>query len=302
VKSRRGKKEQTLFNRTGKPFAYLMIVVPLATFALQYVYVNYQSILMAFGYGDGKRMSFVYFERLFTELAQPDTVLYGALLNTLKYFSAGLLQLCLSYLIAYFFFKKVYLHRVYKFIFYLPSILSSVVLITMFKNMLNIYGPLWVVLHDVFGIDLPPLLSNPATATPVILFYGLWSGFGVQMIIFTGTMNRIPAEIFEAARLDGVGWVREMARIVLPLTWETFMMYLLFAFTGLFSASGAILYFTGTNPYLRTYTISFYIFIQTREGLFNYASAIGLFFAAVTLPIVIAVRLITRKINRNITY
>lgn len=293
----------TLFNRSGILFANLMVLVALIHFCIWYVFLNYQSIFLAFTKNIYEtNFTLINFQKIMTELKSPDTIMYEAIINTLKYFVLGIVKLLICYFISYFFFKKVYFHKIYKFIFFLPSMISATVTITVFKSFVNTNGPIYMLLYNFFGYEMPHLLSSGHTATPLIMFFVLWSGFGIQFMIFVGTMNRIPTEVFEAAKLDGCHWLREIAQIVIPLTWDTLMVYLLLGFTGIFMSTGPILYFTGMNEFLGTYTIPFYIFAQTRMGQLNYASAIGLFFTVFTVPIVVIVRLIMRRFNKEITY
>ena len=174
-------------------------------------------------------------------------------------------------------------------------------MVTMFKDVISPTGAISKFFYSIGWGEIPPLTQNAATATPTILFYTLWSGFGIQFLIFIGTMNRIPQSLFDVGKLDGLPWQRELVQVILPLTWETFLIYLLQSFTTIFTATGPILYFTGVgNYFLNTYTISFYIFDQTSTGILNYPSAIGLFFSVCTVPIVILVRLLLRKVNQEI--
>ena len=298
-------KDNNIFNRTGMLFANLAVVIALVHFAIFYVFMNAQIFILAFNSKPDGTGTFTleHFQRLFNELRQTDTVLKIAFINTFKYFGLGILKLCLGYLIAYFFFKKVYGAKIYSFIFFLPSMVSSTVMVTMFKDVISPTGAISKFFYSIGWGEIPPLTQNAATATPTILFYTLWSGFGIQFLIFIGTMNRIPQSLFDVGKLDGLPWQRELVQVILPLTWETFLIYLLQSFTTIFTATGPILYFTGVgNYFLNTYTISFYIFDQTSTGILNYPSAIGLFFSVCTVPIVILVRLLLRKVNQEITY
>lgn len=297
------KKQETLFNKHGKVFASCMVIIAIVHFCIWYVYLNYESVLLAFTPSMlEKNFTLMYFEKFFDELRMPGTILYGAFLNTMKYFFWGIIKLIVSYLIAYFFYKKVYLHNVYKFVFYLPCMFSSLVYISVFKGVIETNGPIYVLLKKYFDYEMPHLLSNGATATPVILFYGFWSGFGTSLMIYVGSMNRIPGEVLESARLDGCNWFKEFIYMVLPLTLGLFLTYFLFAIAGIFMASGEIFYFTGMNEFLGTYTINFYIYAQTRAGQVNYAAAIGLIISIVTLPIVLLTRWIATKIDAEVTY
>ena len=60
-------------------------------------------------------------------------------------------------------------------------------------------------------------LGDSRTAMPVMLFVMMWSFVGFYMVLFVAAIKSIPAEIFEAARLDGVGRFRTAVRITVPL-------------------------------------------------------------------------------------
>lgn len=287
-------KNSNTIKNSGKLFAFMMIVPGLIHFIVFYLGVNIGSLSLAFTMPDadtGKQVFTTYqFQKIFMELSRPDTAIFEALANTLKYYAVGLIKMFLSFLIAYFFYKKVYLHKVYKLLFFLPSMIPGMVYISIFKNFIATYGPIDTVLRALFGYELPPLLAQPETATNTILFYVMWSGFGAQMLIFVGAMNRIPEEVMEAARLDGCVGPREFFQIVFPLVWETFATYFLLGIVGIFTCSGPLLYFVGTDTYTKTQTLSYWIFLQVQGGAYNYPSAIGLFFTVLALPLVLVSR------------
>ena len=155
-------------------------------------------------------------------------------------------------------------------------------------------------LYKWFGYELPVLLANSATATPTIIFFVMWSGFGAQMLIFVGVMNRIPLSVIEAANLDGCTGFREFAYIIIPLIWETLSTYLLIGISCIFMASGPLLYFT--NGAHDTYTLNFWIFRQVHgNGNYHYPAAIGLIFTLTALPLMFLSRYLMSKVE-TITY
>jgi multiple sugar transport system permease protein len=303
------KKEINQLEKSGKVFAYWIVIPALIHFMIFYVYINFSTIILAFSVEtvDGAVFSLSNFEKLFLEIKNQiiDPVggkseLVLALGNTLKYFTTSVVKTFLSAIIAYFFFKKVYLHKVYKILFFLPSMIPGLVYVMIFKEFINTYGPVGHLLYDVFNYELPVLLSDPATATSTIIFYVMWSGFGAQMLIFVGVMNRIPLSVIEAANLDGCTGFNEFARIVIPLIWETLSTYLLIGIACIFMASGPLLYFT--NGAHDTFTLSFWIFKQVHgNGNYNYPAAIGLIFTVLALPLMFLSRFLMSKIE-TITY
>jgi ABC-type sugar transport system permease subunit len=165
-----------------------------------------------------------------------------------------------------------------------------------FKQFINSYGPIGTFLYNNFGFELPALLAHPETATNTMLFYVLWHGFGAQMLIFVGTMNRIPQSVIEAASLDGCSMAREFFSIILPLIWDTLATYLLIGISCIFMTSGPILYFT--NGKHDTFTLSFWIFQQVNENSnYNYPAAIGLVFTVLALPLMFVSRYLMNKME-----
>ena len=290
---------------SGGIFPYLLVSIGVIHFLVFFVYVNANTFVLAFTRttADGDSFSFYYFESLFSELALSGSVMISAMLNTFKYWTLTIVKLFLSFFIAYFFYKKVPLHGLYRVIFFLPSMLPGIIVITVFKNFITTYGPLWSILNDVFNYELPVLLSESATATNTILFFVLWSGFGVQMLIFVGALNRLPESVLEAATLDGCNWTKEFRYIIIPFAWETLSIYLILAIGGLFMASGPILYFSGTKAqYNNTYTIDYWIYDKVIGGQLNYTAAVGLFFSVLSVPLALLSRWLLSRANKDLTF
>lgn len=291
--------------KKGLWFSIIVLTPVFISFLVFWVGVNFQSILLAFISRDAvtgqEVFSFYQFEKLFREFQNPNSAMSEAFVNTMKYFVVHLIKIFLSVTIAYFLYKKVPGHVFYKVLFYLPAMIPAMVYIAIFKELIGVYGPIYTLVEKLFGYKMPALFANPATATPTILFYVLWSGFGTSMLIYVGAMNRIPGEVIDAANLDGVGMAREFFQIVLPLIWETFGTYFLLAFTGIFMESGPLLYFVGEDKSLKTQTINYWMFLQVIGGEYNYPSAIGLFFSICTVPFVIVSRWLITRIE-TVTY
>jgi ABC-type sugar transport system permease subunit len=306
-------KTKKLTNKIAKQyiFCYAFLAFAVVHFALFYIAVNVNSILLAFKQTrvvDGaltEVFTLNNFKNLFNDFKNPEAPLIISLFNTLKYFAMGLLlMLPLSLFISYFLYKKIPLFKGFRVVLFLPSIISGVVFVAMFNLMLEPFGLLYNILYKTFGYKMPSFLTSDATATPTIMFYVLWTGLAGNMILYQGAMNRLPDEVIEAGQLDGISWFRELVQVVLPMIWPTFSITVILAFTGIFMAGGPIMLFFGMSreaPY-KTSTIAFYIFNQTWNGIYNYSSAIGIFFTFCSLPIVFGVRFIMSKIDPEVEY
>jgi ABC-type sugar transport system permease subunit len=199
-------------------------------------------------------------------------------------------------IISYFLYKRVIFYKGFRIIFYLPAIISGVAMVAVYTSFIDPTGPLGLIVK-LFGGEIPPegLLGRPTTATGTIVAYCIWTGFCGNILLFSGAMARVPIDVLESAKLEGVGPFRELMKIIFPLIWPTVSTQIIFVFTGIFTSSGPILLFTNGN--YETTTISFWIFAQVYgtgavggSGSYNLVSATGLCFTVVGVPIILFVR------------
>ena len=298
------------FRKGMAPFIIGMLAVPIAWFIVFYVVVNFNSIILAFRSLDGVSSSgqpiykwgFDNFAKFFEAFAMDTDAVQVSFWNTLKYFALNVvIILPLTYFMAYFLYKKVWGHKFFRVLFYVPAILSAVTMTTIYKNILGGYGPIDELWFAITGNRLPGFFTSYTWGTPIIMIYCVWTGFGVNMILYQGAMNRIPEEVIEAGKLDGISWWRELFQVVTPMVWGTLSTTLILCFTGLFNSSGPILLLT--NGAFETSTITFFIFNQVyRYSEYAYPAAIGLFFTVVSLPIVFGFRWLMNKLDPKVEY
>lgn len=282
------KKGQTAFLTT-------MLAIPILHWLVFWLYVNLNSIFLAFKTKVGE-WSLSNFKVLFHDLASPDSSLFVGLCNTLKYFLNNVCVIMpLALAISYFMYRRIKGTKSFRIIFYLPGVISSVALTTVFENVLAPTGPFGEICRLAGVTDVPELLANSRYATKTILFYCVWTGFGTNMLLFTGAMSRIPVSLIESAKLDGCSFVREISDIILPLIFPTISTLLVLNCTSIFSASGPILLFTQGK--YKTTTIGYWIFdmVYTYNS-YNMVSAAGLFFTCIGVPFILLVRWLIDKV------
>ena len=280
-------------------FVTALVAIPICHFLVFYVFINGSTILLAFKNADNV-FTFDNFEFLFDYFCSADSTLLEALINTLKFFVLGLIIFPVSLLFSYFLYKKIFLYKYFQIIFFLPSIISAMVMVTLYKNILN--GPVSELWAKIFNMENAPLFFNSTKyALRSIMVYTVWTGLAGNMVIFNGTMARIPIEVLESGKIDGVGFWREFVQLVVPLIWPTLSTLLLMSFIGIFTASGPILLFTQGK--YGTYTISYWIYEYTVVlQNYNYAAAAGIFFTVVGLPIIFGAKYLLNKLDKNIEY
>jgi len=219
-----------------------------------------------------------------------DPFLYKALLNNLILASAcPLLVIMISVILAYLLVTRRYKEAgFYKVLFFLPNVLSSVVVALLWTF---IYNGQWGLLNKVLeliGIDMGGFywLGSERTALLAIIPLYVWSGVGFYVIVFMNAINSIPPSLYESAILEGAGNMQRLFKITLPLISGVIRVGIIFMVLGSFKGFETILIMTNGGPYSSTNVIGLYMFnfafSSTEIGGFNqhdfgYASTIGMF-------------------------
>ena len=287
-------------------FIFSIIGIQLINFAIFYVVQNFNSILMAFQMRKQGVVSWTFdnFTRMYEAFfkaggASNDLII--ALRNTFRFFGLNLIMFPVSFVTSYFMFKKAFGHSFFRVVFFVPSILSAVVWTTLFKEIVGTEGPIVKLIMWMQNSQEPlELLGDKRFAIYTVMAYSIWLGIAGNFILFGGALSRIPTEVLEAGQLDGLGWFREMVGVVIPLIFPTIGTLLLLQLTGMFTASGNILLLT--NGAFETTTITFFIFqnvykVAETSNQYNYASAVGIVFTLLTIPIVFFTRAMLNKIE-----
>jgi N-acetylglucosamine transport system permease protein len=128
-------------------------------------------------------------------------------------------------------------------------------------------------------------LGDPRSAMPASMFVIIWSFVGFYTVLFVAAIKGIPAEIYEAARIDGAGRFRIAVSMTLPLVRDT--VQTAYIYLGI-TALDAFVYMQALNPNggpaNTTLTMSQDLYNTAfRKGQFGYATAMGVVLAIVTL-------------------
>ena len=100
---------------------------------------------------------------------------------------------------------------------FLPQVIALVVVAVAWRQIYSPVGPLNQLLDAVgLGALARGWLGDPSTALIAVGVIGTWIEMGLVMLLMLSGMSRIPQELFEAARLDGAGPVKEFFAIILP--------------------------------------------------------------------------------------
>ncbi len=221
--------------------------------------------------------------------------------NTLIYFGIQLLLIPAGMFVSYLIYRKMIGASFVKIVLYLPCAISSILFSSLY---IRLFSPSadWGLLSSWFGIgdSLSDLIINHSLAYMII--YDVWVAIGGNLFIWIGGMSRIPQSVFDAAKLDGIPPSKEFSKIVLPMMWPTFVTMITLTVVGLFGAGGSNL-LLGTGP--ETFSISYWMYqivLGGDESSYNYASAAGLIFTLLTIPILVGSRIFLKKHGEAVEY
>ena len=213
----------------------------------------------------------------FAELLR-DKVFWTAVRNNLVLVLSVPLWLLASLVLALLIHQETPGWRFFRASFFLPSVLSPVIVGTLFTALLGYSGPLNSALRFI-GLEGAALdwLGNPTSALPTLIVVILWGVFGHGVIVFLAGLAAVPREIFEAARLDGAtGW-RFLWHIVIPSLRHVVEFWgvnlVVWSFTSLFAF---VYVMTGGGPGYATMLVEYDLYLQAFEAnRMGYACALG---------------------------
>lgn len=293
-------------------FYCLLMLWPVAQFLVFYIGVNGNSILMAFqkisyvdpnasGANGGDMTStftFSNFSQVFKWFAGSEfRNLIGV---SVKFYVLGLLiSVPLGLFFSYYIYKKCFGSSFFRVMLFLPSILSGIVMGTIYRFLCDevltaIVGKAIGTTENVFSI----LHQNSGHSFLAVFFFNIWIGFGTTVLMYSNRMSSIDTEITEAAHIDGATGLKEFWHISLPHAWPTVSTFLLTGFAGICSNQQGLynLYGSGnSDPAINNF--GYYLFVKV-VGQFStggvpelpYYSAMSVIITLVVVPLTFLVR------------
>jgi multiple sugar transport system permease protein len=214
-----------------------------------------------------------------------DPLLRTALLNTLV-FTVGTVPTSMAIGLA----LAIALNRplpgrgVLRALFFIPMIAAGVVVGVI---MSWIFNPDYGVANNALaalGLSGLPWLTSPSTAMFTLVLVVVWTRIGFCMVIYLGALQSIPAELREAAAIDGAsGWQR-LRRLTVPMLAPTTSILLILNVVFSLQAFDVIYVMTGGGPGFSTTVLIQYVFRSAfADARMGYAAALGLLLVLILL-------------------
>jgi multiple sugar transport system permease protein len=178
--------------------------------------------------------------------------------------------------------------------YFLPVVSSGVAIALVWGWMYHpSFGVINYLLKQLFGIDGPRWLGDPKWAMPALIIIGVWNSLGYNMMIYLAGLQGIPAELYEAARIDGAGWWRQFRHVTVPLIAPTTFFILVLSIIGSFQVWTITYLLTRGGPAGSTLTLSYYIYQHGFEWFqMGFAAALAyVLFAIIFLATLLQFRL-----------
>lgn len=250
----------------------LFMIVPVFT-ALGYSFFDWNGMV---------RGGFVGLKNFATLFGDPQLseLFYRAISHNVIYFIVSIvLQNVVAFYLAYLIYKKYRGAGWFKVIFFVPRLLSLIVVGFLWNLILNPqFGALNFFLKKI-GLDswALPWLGQTSTALYAVIFVNAWYMIGFGILIYLAGLQAISGDVLEAADLDGCIGFKQVRKIVLPLMMPSITIMSILTFIYSFESFDLIFAMEGSDggPYYSTDTLAtlFYRLSFAKDGT---SSAIGL--------------------------
>ena len=182
---------------------------------------------------------------------------------------------------------------IYRTIYFLPVVTSSVAIAIVWKYMLDYSGLINTWLGKI-GISGPDWLQNRWLALLALTLLTVWKNLGFNIVLYLTALQSLPKAVFEASEIDGANKLKQVHFIVVPLLRPMTFFVIVQALINSFQAFDLVYVFTEGGPRGGTDVLGMMMYRQAfRLGDFGYGTAISL----VTLVLVLLVTLVQWKLK-----
>lgn len=180
---------------------------------------------------------------------------------------------------------------------YVPYFLSTVVVCSMLTLLFNGKTGVMNTIVELLGGTRQNFLTVPEYFADIYVWSGVWQSIGWSSIIYIAALSGVPAELVEAAKIDGAGRLKVIWHINIPCIMPTIIIMLIFSCGGILGVGFEKAYLLQNPLNLSTsQVISTYVYeVGLLSGQFSYSSAIGLFNNIVNVTLLGIVNIFAKK-------
>ncbi len=269
---------------------YLFILPAVTIFSIFYIYPFSQVFMLGLYDWDGISLTktFVGLDN-FKDIIFSDPVWWQSMRQAGWITLIALVfQNALAFLLAWACDREIRLKNYYRLIFFLPPILSEVVVGLVWGWILEgNYGLLNGWLGQIGLTELARnWLTDPKTALNCVAIVHCWKGFGWGFLIFLAGLQTIPRELYEAAKVDGANSWHTFRKVTIPLMIPVAILVAILTVLGTMQAFVLIIAMTGGGPGYHTEVPVLRILASMRgSSRFGYACAQGIIFGVILVSV-----------------
>ncbi|WP_024346327.1 carbohydrate ABC transporter permease [Lacrimispora indolis] len=198
------------------------------------------------------------------------------------------LIMILGFVLAFMLNNGVYMKKAMRSLVFMPYVSNMVAVAVIFKVLLGNNSPIILALRNM-GFDPPLLLLNLKLALPTVAMISVWKGVGLNMVVYLGALQEVPAELLEAAQIDGATKWQRIRNIIIPMISPTTFFLVISSIIGSFQNFTCIQALTEGGPGQATTVMSVNI---VRTAFTKYETSLASAMAFIMFVLVMIVTLI----------
>jgi len=291
-------------NRTSFTAAYFFLTPALLAILIFFFIPVLAALLMSFtdfniySLGNFKYVRFIGLKN-YLDLFN-DALFWQALKNTFYFVLAGgplsiIASLGAAVLLSS---KLIKFKSFFRVIFFMPVVTTLVAVAIVWRF---IYHPKFGILNyllDLIGISGVDWLGDPNWAMPAIILMAVWKNFGYNMVIFIAGLQNIPADLYEAAEMEGASGWQQFKNITMPMLAPTTLFISIITLIGYFQLFAEPYVMTQGGPLNKTLSIVLYMY---QEGFRWWNMGYSAALAFILFFIILIFTLIQLKVQKEST-
>ena len=181
---------------------------------------------------------------------------------------------------------------------YMPYFISMVVICGLIRSFTSSDGFITEIVN-AFGGQYSNLLSAPETFRPIFIGSSIWQEIGFGSVVYLAALSGVDQELYDAARIDGAGYMQQWFHVTLPGIAATIIVMLILRVGRILNVNfEKVILLYSTSTYETADVISSFVYRTGLEkGNYSYSAAVGLFNSLISLLLVLA----TNRISRRVT-
>lgn len=207
-------------------------------------------------------------------------------------------QIPIGLILAYILSRKLRGAGFFQTAFFIPMMLSTVVVGLLWSTLLNSQVGIVNILLEKIGLARFAYnwLGDPKYAMFTVCMVIVWQFFGYYMLIFLAAIQNIPEEVMEAAEIDGAKESTKLMKITMPMLWPTIITSIVLCISGSMRSFDLVFVMTQGGPANATELMATYMYNKTFSVYkYGYGSAVSLVIFAISFSLILLSQTLLRR-------